>query len=94
MGWVRIDRRYNNPYRLTRHAKRVITAWVVAGIVTLALVNATHGWFAIPAGVAVAGYMPWPWARSGWSAATRRSGSVRSATPPRPATPEQGLVPG
>ena len=29
----------------------------------------------------------WRWARSGWSATTRRSGSGRSATPPRPATP-------
>jgi len=26
----------------------------------------------------------WRWARSGWSATTRRSGSGRSATPPRP----------
>jgi hypothetical protein len=54
--WVKIDRRYNNPYRLTRYAKRVITTCVVAGIVTFALVNATHGWFAIPAGVALVGY--------------------------------------
>ena len=30
------------------------------------------------------------WARSGWSATTRRSGSGRSATPPRPATPAPG----
>ena len=28
----------------------------------------------------------WRWARSGWSGTTRRSGSGRSATPPRPAT--------
>jgi hypothetical protein len=54
--WVRIDRRYNNPYRLTRYAKRLITAWVVVVIVVIVLVNATLGWFAIPAGVALAGY--------------------------------------
>ena len=33
---------------------------------------------------------PWRWARSGWSARTRRSGSGRCATPPRPATPGPG----
>jgi len=54
--WVRIDRRYNNPYRLTRYAKRVITTRVVVVIVVIALVNATHGWFVIPAGVALVGY--------------------------------------
>src|SRR5271165_6594272 len=54
--WVRIDRRYSNPYRLTRYAKRVITAWAVAGIATFVLVGETHGWFAIPAAVAVVGY--------------------------------------
>jgi len=47
--WVRIDRRYNQPYRLTGHAYRVIFkwaaiffAWVVAGSV-LASVNSTLG---------------------------------------------------
>lgn len=77
--WVRIDRRYNNPYRLTRYARRVITTWVVVAIAVVVLVNATHGWFAIPAGVAVAGYAGHrvrsrrrallacgPAARSGW----------------------------
>lgn len=54
--WVRIDRRYSNPYRLTHHARRVITAWVVAVIVVVVLAETMHGWFAIPAGVAVAGY--------------------------------------
>ncbi len=54
--WVRIDRRYNNPYRLTRYAKRVITTWVVVVITLILLMDATHGWFAIPAGVALAGY--------------------------------------
>ena len=34
--------------------------------------------------------MRWRWARSGWSATTRPSGSGRSATPPRPATPGPG----
>ena len=33
---------------------------------------------------------PSRWARSGWSATTRRSGSGRSATPLRPATPAAG----
>jgi hypothetical protein len=55
--WVRIDRRYNNPYRVTGYAKLVITAWIVALIVVIALMNATHGWFAVPAGVAMAGYL-------------------------------------
>jgi HNH endonuclease len=54
--WVRIDRRYNNPYRLTGYAKRVITTWVVIVIVVIILVDATRGWFAIPAGLALAGY--------------------------------------
>jgi len=54
--WVRIDRRYNNPYRLTRYARRVITTWVGVVIVVIAGVNETHGWFALPAGVALAGY--------------------------------------
>lgn len=54
--WIRIDRRYNNPYRLTRYAKRVITTWAVIVIVVIALTGATHGWFAIPAGLAVAVY--------------------------------------
>jgi len=54
--WVRIDRRYNNPYRLTRYANRVITTWVAVVIVVIAGVNATHGWFAIPAGAALVGY--------------------------------------
>jgi 5-methylcytosine-specific restriction endonuclease McrA len=54
--WVRIDRRSNYPYRLTRYAKRVITTWVIVAIVAFALVNATHGWFAIPAGVSLVGF--------------------------------------
>ena len=54
--WVRIDRRYNNPYRLTRYAKRVIITWIVVVIVVIVLVNATHGWFAIPAGLGFAGF--------------------------------------
>jgi hypothetical protein len=54
--WVRIDRRYNNPYRLTRYANRVITTWVAVLIVVIAGVHTTHGWFAIPAGAALAGY--------------------------------------
>jgi hypothetical protein len=54
--WVRIGRRYNNPYRLTRYAKRVITTWVVVVIVVITLVDTTHGWFAIPAGVTLVGY--------------------------------------
>lgn len=54
--WVRIDRRYNNPYRLTSYAKRMITTWVIAVIVVIALVNATHGWFIVPLGLALAGY--------------------------------------
>ena len=65
--WVRIDRRYNNPYRLTRYAKRVITTWVVVVIVVITLVDTTHGWVAIPAGVALAGYM-------GYRARSRRRG--------------------
>ena len=65
--WVRIDRRYNNPYRLTRYAKRVVTAWAVVVIVVIALVNTTHGWFAIPAGVALAGY-------AGYRVRSRRHG--------------------
>jgi hypothetical protein len=65
--WVRIDRRYNNPYRLTRYAKRVITTWVVVVIVVITLIDTTHGWFAIPAGVAIAGY-------AGYRVRSRRRG--------------------
>jgi hypothetical protein len=54
--WVRVDRRYNNPYRLTGYAKRVIFAWIVTLIVVIALLNATHGWFAVPVGVVGVGY--------------------------------------
>jgi hypothetical protein len=41
---VRIDRRYNNPYRLTRYAKRVISSWGVAMVVVIVLLDVTHGW--------------------------------------------------
>ena len=61
--WVRIDRRYNNPYRLTRHAKHVITTWVVAVVAVIVLLDVTHGWFAIPAGLALVGYGGY-WLRS------------------------------
>jgi hypothetical protein len=54
--WVRMDRRYKNPYRLTRYAKRVITMWLVAVIAVVILIDATHGWFAIPASVALVVY--------------------------------------
>jgi HNH endonuclease len=55
--WVRIDRRYNNPYRLTQQAKRTITAWIFVAILVAVLMNATHGWFAIPAGITLVGYL-------------------------------------
>jgi hypothetical protein len=74
--WVRVDRRYNNPYRLTRHAKRVITTWVVAAIVVIVLVNATHGWFAIPAGVALVGY-------AGFRVRSRRRGLLAGRAAPQ-----------
>jgi hypothetical protein len=48
--------RYNNPYRLTRYAKRVITTWVIVVVAVLGLTEATHGWFAVPAGLALVGY--------------------------------------
>lgn len=54
--WVRIDRRYNHPYRLTSYAKRVITTCVVVVIVTVVLADEMHGWFVIPVGAAVAAY--------------------------------------
>jgi hypothetical protein len=75
--WVRIDRRYNNPYRLTRYAKRMITTWVVAVIVVIILVDATHGWFVVPAVVSLAGY-------AGYRVRSRRSGRLagRPAVPP------------
>jgi hypothetical protein len=44
------------PYRLTRYAKRVITTWVIAVVVMIVLLDTAHGWFAIPAGVALVGY--------------------------------------
>jgi hypothetical protein len=81
--WVRIDRRYSNPYRLTRYAKRVITTWVVAGIATFVLVGETHGWFAIPAGLAVAGY-------AGYRVRSRRRGLL-AARPAAGATPGPGV---
>ena len=40
---MRIDRRFDNPYRLTQYAKRVITTWVVVVIVAIILMGATHG---------------------------------------------------
>lgn len=54
--WVRKDRRYKNPYRLTGYAKLVITTWIVIAMVVIVLINAMHGWFAIPAGLALIGY--------------------------------------
>ncbi len=51
--WVRVDRRYNQPYRLTGHAYQVIFkwaaivfAWIVVGSV-LASVNSTLGGLAV-----------------------------------------------
>jgi hypothetical protein len=61
--WVRVDRRYNNPFRLTRHAKRVITTLVVTVAAVIVLLDITHGWFAIPAGLALVGYGSY-WLRS------------------------------
>ena len=53
---MRIDRRYNNPYRLTGYAKRVIAAWAVIVVAVIGLTDATHGWFAVPAVLAAAVY--------------------------------------
>lgn len=76
--WVRIDRRYNNPYRLTRHARRVIATWTVIAITVITLVDSTHGWFAVPAGVALIGY-------GGYRMRSRRQGLAAGRTAVRPA---------
>ena len=49
---------------LQRHAKHVITTWVVAVVVVIVLLDVTHGWFAIPASLALVGYGGY-WLRSG-----------------------------
>jgi hypothetical protein len=43
--WVRIDRRYNNPYRLTSHAHRTIVKWtalVIAWLVIISVLSAAR----------------------------------------------------
>lgn len=85
--WVRIDRRYNNPYRLTRYAKRVITTGVVVVIVVIALVNTMRGWFAIPAALALVGY-------AGYRMRSRRQGLLagRPAVEPMAQPDDQAPV--
>lgn len=101
--WVRIDRRYNNPYRLTRYAKRVITTWVVVVIVVITLMDTTHGWFAIPTGVALAGYAGYR-VRSrrrgllagrpaAWPAAQFNTPALRFNPPPEWPAPQLGWTP-
>ncbi len=101
--WVRIDRRCNNPYRLTRFAKRVITTWVVVAIVLIAVLDATHGWFAIPVGLALVGYAGYR-VRSGqrgltagrpavWPTAQFSTPALRFNPPPGWPAPRPGWTP-
>ena len=53
--WVRIDRRYNNPYRLTGYAWRVIFKWLALVTIWLTL-GAVNGWLGLIGLVAVPGY--------------------------------------
>lgn len=95
--WVRVDRRYNQPYRLTGHAYRVIFtwaavifAWVAVGSV-LASVNDTLGGLAALALPVFIGYRI--------IAHSRRRPLPRAAPPPQvppwqpPANAPYGFVP-
>jgi hypothetical protein len=42
--FVRIDRRYNNPYRLTPYAYRALFKWGLLLVVCVVLISASHGW--------------------------------------------------
>jgi hypothetical protein len=54
--WVRVDRRYRNPYRLTGHAVKRI-ALAVLCLIMISVVGATHGLILIPGGIlAASGY--------------------------------------
>jgi hypothetical protein len=54
--WVRIDRRYNNPYRLTPYARWTIFKWVALVVAAVLASSATHGWAAIPLGLGLVVY--------------------------------------
>src|SRR5258708_37410480 len=86
--WVRVDRRYNNPYRLTGYAVRVFLKWagvVMAWILPNALLAANHAGFLILLTTA----------RLGWYAGHSARASPRAllppSAPPRPVPPAAAL---
>jgi hypothetical protein len=54
--FVRIDRRYNNPYRLTPYAYRALFKWGLLLVVCVVLISASHGWAVLPATIALIWY--------------------------------------
>jgi hypothetical protein len=53
--YVRIDRRYNNPYRLTRYAQRALLKWGALLVVWVVLIDASP-WLAVLATIALICY--------------------------------------
>ena len=59
--WVRIDRRYNQPYRLTRYASRAIFKWtglVLEWVLVNSVLAAAHLSLLILASTGVSSGMP------------------------------------
>lgn len=54
--WVRIDRRYNNPYRLTSYAWRVILKWGALLIVWVTFLGSRNLFLEVIATVALIAY--------------------------------------
>lgn len=54
--WVRIDRRYNQPLRLTGYAWRVIIKWGVLLIIWLSLVSSRNAFLAVISTLALLAY--------------------------------------
>jgi len=53
--YVRIDRRYNNPYRLTRYAQRALLKWGALLVVWALLIDASP-WLAVLATIGLVCY--------------------------------------
>jgi hypothetical protein len=54
--YVRIDRRYNNPYRWTPYAYRVFFKWGLLFAAWLVLIFVSHGYAGLPATIALIWY--------------------------------------
>lgn len=82
--WVRVDRRYNNPYRLTGYAYRKIFLWGGLAITWSAFLSAGN-WFAL---MAMAGLTWLALGRPG----IRRGQAQALPHPPQVAAAEAGLL--